>query len=72
MSWWIVVLNMVGSIFFMISALAAFVVPDTGDLLDASLANSGTFLGAVCFFWGARLLLDELASADEPAPSVQT
>lgn len=64
-SWWIVVLNMVGSIFFMISALAAFVVPDTGDLLDESLANSGTFLGAVCFFWGARLLLDELASSDE-------
>ncbi|MBL8777262.1 MAG: YrhK family protein [Acidimicrobiales bacterium] len=71
-SWWIVVLNMVGSIFFMISALAAFVVPDTGDLLDASLANSGTFLGAVCFLWGARLLLDELASADESVPGGQT
>ena len=66
-SWWIVVLNMVGSIFFMISALAAYVVPDTVDLLDASLANSGTFLGAVCFLWGARLLLDELASSDEAA-----
>ena len=30
-------------------------LPSTGDLLDASLANSGTFLGAVCFFWAARL-----------------
>ena len=30
----------------------------------ASIANGGTFLGALCFFWGARLLLTELAGAD--------
>ena len=58
-NWWIAVINMVGSIFFMISALAAFVVPDTGDLLDAALANSGTLLGALCFFWAARLLITD-------------
>ena len=29
----------------------------------ASIANGGTFLGALCFFWGARLLLVELAGA---------
>jgi hypothetical protein len=57
--WWIAVINMVGSIFFMISALAAFVVPETGDLLDAALANSGTLLGALCFFWAARLLITD-------------
>lgn len=68
-SWWIVVINMVGSIFFMASAIAAYVVPDTGDLLDATLANSGTFLGAVCFFWAARLLLDEMAGDQEPQPA---
>lgn len=68
-SWWIVMVNMVGSIFFMASAIAAFVMPDTGDPLDASIANSGTFLGALCFFWGARLLLDELASGGAAAPS---
>lgn len=70
-SWWIVVVNMVGSIFFMASAIAAYVVPDTGDLLDASLANSGTFLGGLCFFWAARLLLDEMAGKQEPLPSPQ-
>ncbi|MCB1013713.1 MAG: YrhK family protein [Acidimicrobiales bacterium] len=70
-SWWIVMVNMVGSVFFMISAVAAFVRPDTGDLLDATMANTGTFLGAACFFAGARLLLDELAQS-EPAPSGQT
>lgn len=53
--WWIVQANLLGSVFFMLAALAAFALPSTGDLLDASLANSGTFLGAVCFFWAARL-----------------
>ncbi|MBK9180182.1 MAG: hypothetical protein IPM45_11585 [Acidimicrobiales bacterium] len=61
--WWIANLNLIGSVWFMASALAAFVAPDTGDLLDAALANSGTLLGAVCFFWAARLLLVELADA---------
>ena len=58
-NWWIAVINMVGSIFFMVSALAAFVVPDTGTLLDAALANSGTLLGALCFLWAARLLITD-------------
>lgn len=59
--WWIAVINMVGSIFFMASALAAFVLPTTGDLLNAAVANSGTLLGAVCFFWAARLLITDEA-----------
>ena len=41
----------------MLAAVAAFTRPATDDLLDASLANSGTMLGALCFLWGARLLL---------------
>jgi hypothetical protein len=60
--WWIASVNMLGSIFFMASAFAAFVRPATGNLLDASLANSGTLAGALCFFWGARLLLLEPVS----------
>ena len=65
-SWRIVALNLVGSVAFMASALAAFALPSTGELLDATLANSGTFVGAVCFFWAAKLLLDEMASAPRP------
>jgi hypothetical protein len=61
--WRIGALNLLGSVFFMVAALAAFVRPATDDLLDASLANSGTLLGAVCFFWGARLLLVPADSA---------
>jgi len=55
--WRIAVINMTGSVFFMLSAIAALVLPSTSSLLDASVANSGTVLGALCFFWGARLLL---------------
>jgi hypothetical protein len=53
--WRVASLNLLGSVFFMAAAIAAYVLPDTGDLLDASVANIGTFLGAVCFFAAARI-----------------
>jgi hypothetical protein len=49
--------NLAGSVAFMASAIAAFTVPETSELVDASLATSGTLIGALCFFWAARLLL---------------
>jgi hypothetical protein len=55
--WLVAAWNLAGSLFFLVAAFAAVVVPDTGDALDASLANSCTLLGAVCFLVGARLLL---------------
>ena len=71
--WRIVWLNMVGSIFFMLSAIAAFVRPATAEVVSARIDNSGTFLGAVCFLWGAWLLLVELAdSARASAPVART
>ena len=54
--WRIAALNMLGSIFFGISAIAGWVQPSTGDLLDAALDTSGTFCAAR-FFIGAALLL---------------
>jgi hypothetical protein len=69
--WRIVWINMAGSVFFMASAIAAFVRPATGDLVSASIANSATFLGALCFLWGAWLLLVELGIATSYEPSVQ-
>jgi YrhK-like protein len=50
-------LNLVGSIAFGISAVAGYVVPDTNELLNASLATSMTLVGALCFFWAARVLV---------------
>jgi hypothetical protein len=55
--WWIAWLNMLGSVAFMASAIASFVLPSTDTLLDLSLANAGTSLGAMCFFVGAALML---------------
>ena len=75
-SWSGAAINLLGSVFFGLAALAAFVRPATGDLLSASIANGGTFLGALCFFWGARLLLVELAGTDTagaiPGPGAAT
>ena len=66
-SWWIVVINLAGSLAFGISAVAAYVIPSTAGLLDASLSNATTFLGAICFFAGAYLLIPEMtAHAAEP------
>ncbi len=62
--WWISALNYVGSIFFMAGAIAAFTLPTTGEYVNLTLVNSATFLGAVCFFMGAYLLLP--APAKEP------
>jgi hypothetical protein len=54
--WRIAALNMVGSIAFGVSAIAARYLAD-GSVANANLANSGTFVGAVCFFLGAWLLI---------------
>lgn len=58
LSWWITFVNMIGSIFFMISALASFVTPDEA-LAAPWLANFSTFAGAVCFLIGGYLLIPE-------------
>jgi hypothetical protein len=55
--WRIAWLNMIGSIAFMASAVAAFVLPRTGGAVDLTLADRGTLLGAVCFFVGALLAI---------------
>jgi YrhK-like protein len=48
--------NLLGSIAFGASAVASYVLPDSGALLDATVARTMTLWGAVCFFGGAYLL----------------
>jgi hypothetical protein len=55
--WWIAWLNMIGSIAFMASAVGAYVIPRTDSSVDLTLADRGTFVGAVCFFVGAVLAI---------------
>lgn len=49
LGWWIVAINQIGSILFMVSAVASFVRPSTGDALATGIANWGTLAGALCF-----------------------
>ncbi len=69
-SWWIPFANLVGSIAFGVSAVAAFVIPATGALVNVELSNLGTFVGALCFLGGAILLLPERTLPPQPLPSV--
>ena len=48
-------LNMLGSVFFGVSAIGAYVLPSTNDLVSLFWANLGTFLGAACFLAAALL-----------------
>jgi hypothetical protein len=48
LGWWIVVVNQVGSVLFMVAAVASFVRAD-GDMIAVGIANWGTLTGALCF-----------------------
>ena len=69
LSWWIVVLNLLGSVFFGMSAIGAYVNPDTDDVTNLRWDNGGTFLGALCFLIAAVMLIPEARSARAPAAS---
>jgi hypothetical protein len=58
-SWWITLANLVGSVAFGVSAVAAYINPVTGQVHNVQRASSQTLIGAVCFFIGALLLLPE-------------
>lgn len=59
--WRIVALNLVGSIAFQISAIAAFIRPSTGEVANMNIADLGTLVGAIGFLLAAALLIPELA-----------
>jgi len=47
--WWEAAVNLLGCVFFGISAVAGYLVPSTGSILDLAWANWNTALGAACF-----------------------
>ncbi|MCX5199854.1 hypothetical protein OOK31_39315 [Streptomyces sp. NBC_00249] len=55
LGWWVVAVNQLGSVLFMVSALAAFTRPATGSLVNTDIANWGTLSGALCFLLGGVL-----------------
>ena len=69
-SWWITLLNLIGSVAFGVSAVAGYISPATGQMHNAERSNLGTFIGAMCFLAGALLLLPE--RTEETSPAVTT
>ena len=47
--WWMPAVNLLGCVFFGVSAVAGYVVPSRGSVLDLAAANWNTSLGAACF-----------------------
>ena len=54
--WWSSLLNYVGSVLFMVSAIAAFTLTTTGETVNIAIVNAGTFAGALCFLVGSYVL----------------
>ena len=69
--WRIAWVNMLGSVLFMASALASYVLPSSDEVLDTRLSVAGTLFGAVCFFVGAALMLPAWRRALDPAPATR-
>ncbi len=61
--WWQPGVNLLGCVFFGVSAVAGYVVPSNGSVLDLAAANWNTAAGAACFLACA---LGGLASGGAP------
>lgn len=62
-------LNLLGSVFFAFSAVGAYVLPSTDELVSLFWANLGTFLGALCFLAAAALSRRSVPADGAPAQS---
>lgn len=62
-SWWIVVLNMLGSVAFAVSAIYSWLEITSHDTWWSWGVNGFTLLGGVCFFLASYLLIPELFDA---------
>ena len=58
---------MLGSVLFMASALASYILPSTDELVSTRLSVAGTMLGAACFLVGAALMFPAWRQALTPS-----
>ena len=47
--WWQPAVNLLGCVFFGISAVAGYVLPSSGSMVNETIANLNTCAGAACF-----------------------
>ncbi len=59
-SWWIAVINLMGSVAFQVSALYSVATPSPSAANDVFAANSWTAAGAAGFLLGAYLMIPEM------------
>ena len=64
-SWWVVAINLMGCVCFMLSALFAIVLPGPTNIEAVTFAVVFTLLGAICFLFGSLLMLPEAILASE-------
>jgi hypothetical protein len=60
----VVTLNLLGSLAFGLAAVASYVVPSSGEMVNVPVVNAGTAIGALCFLVAAALLLPEGARTE--------
>jgi hypothetical protein len=65
----VVSVNLFGCVAFAVSAVAGYVLPASGAVLDLTWVNAATAVGALAFLVGATLLLPEGAGDQAPTPS---
>ena len=64
--WWQPAVNLAGCVLFGVAAMAGYVVPASGTMLDLAVANWTTAAGAACFLACA---LAGLVGAESPRPA---
>ncbi|MFT3922267.1 MAG: YrhK family protein [Myxococcales bacterium] len=71
-SWWVVFINLLGSVAFGLSAVGSYVAAG-GHMLSPFESSLWTLVGAVCFLVGAYLMLSEMAAryASPTSPTAQ-
>jgi hypothetical protein len=68
LGWWIVALNLLGSIAFGISAVASLFEAASGGDVSARISNAATALGGLGFLLASVLLMPEAASEEQASP----
>jgi hypothetical protein len=66
--WWQPAVNLLGCVFFGVSAIAGYVLPSTGSVVDLAASNCNTSLGAACFLACALDALIAAPSSRPPGP----
>jgi len=57
-AWWSTLINFIGCVAFGISAVGTYILP-SGDVLNMSIGNWGTFIGALCFLVASLIVLPQ-------------